>query len=288
MRSKPQRRHSPFWPERNAITRQDDTGNEPGLSEAVAGHSNLRPSVRGLHGHRLERPLGRMPLPPRISGGVTPTAWPIRRPCCWCGPASEDLQAGCRQPGTRRAGPACSRQAGFPGGCGDGEGPAVWRGPRVCRCPVCRLPGSFRVGQRRGFRAGVGTAGARPPGGACAGLLPGPAWLAGCGGVGVFKRVGALPSLAGPRSWWCVRRCPTLPHPPGCSTIGAAGLSFRVRDGSGRFPRAVAAATLVPCAPGCFPGRGGLRWATPGGGLPRVLFSCVGVSVPGGCWLGTA
>ena len=41
-----------------------------------------------------------------------------------------------------------------------------------------------------------------------------------------------------------VRRCPTLPHPPGCSTIGAVGLSFRVRDGSGRFPHAMAAVTL--------------------------------------------
>ena len=30
------------------------------------------------------------------------------------------------------------------------------------------------------------------------------------------------------------RRCPTLPHPGGCSTIGAGGLSFRVRNGAGR------------------------------------------------------
>jgi hypothetical protein len=43
-----------------------------------------------------------------------------------------------------------------------------------------------------------------------------------------------------------VRRCPTLPHPSGCSTIGAAGLSFRVRDGTGRFPHAMTAVTLVP------------------------------------------
>ena len=42
-----------------------------------------------------------------------------------------------------------------------------------------------------------------------------------------------------------VRRCPTLPHPGGCSTIGAGGLSFRVRDGSGRFPSAMAAVTCV-------------------------------------------
>ena len=42
-----------------------------------------------------------------------------------------------------------------------------------------------------------------------------------------------------------VRRCPTLPHPGGCSTIGAGGLSFRVRNGSGRFPSAVTAVTCV-------------------------------------------
>ena len=42
-----------------------------------------------------------------------------------------------------------------------------------------------------------------------------------------------------------VRRCPTLPHPGGCSTIGAGGLSFRVRNGSGRFPSAMAAVTCV-------------------------------------------
>src|SRR5215475_3502811 len=41
-----------------------------------------------------------------------------------------------------------------------------------------------------------------------------------------------------------VRRRPTLPHPGGCSTIGAGGLSFRVRDVSGRFPAAMAAVTL--------------------------------------------
>ena len=33
-----------------------------------------------------------------------------------------------------------------------------------------------------------------------------------------------------------VRRCPTLPHRLECSTIGAGGLSFRVRNGSGRWP----------------------------------------------------
>lgn len=41
----------------------------------------------------------------------------------------------------------------------------------------------------------------------------------------------------------CVRRCPTFPPVQG-SIIGAGRLSFRVRDGTGRFPAAVAAVTL--------------------------------------------
>src|SRR5690625_5869114 len=45
--------------------------------------------------------------------------------------------------------------------------------------------------------------------------------------------------------WLCVRRCPTLPHPWGGSTIGAERLSFRVRDGTGRFPFAVTAVTRL-------------------------------------------
>ena len=64
-----------------------------------------------------------------------------------------------------------------------------------------------------------------------------------------------------PRVWWMwgqgpsgvggpcfcggVRRCPTLPPSLVGSTIGAGGLSFRVRNGSGRFPFAVAAVTFV-------------------------------------------
>lgn len=43
-----------------------------------------------------------------------------------------------------------------------------------------------------------------------------------------------------------VRRCPTLPQGPPCSTIGAVSLSFRVRNVSGRFPDAMAAVTRAP------------------------------------------
>ena len=41
-----------------------------------------------------------------------------------------------------------------------------------------------------------------------------------------------------------VRRCPTLPQGPPCSTIGAVRLSFRVRDVTGRFPHAMTTETL--------------------------------------------
>ncbi len=40
------------------------------------------------------------------------------------------------------------------------------------------------------------------------------------------------------------RRRPTLPHSCPCSTIGAEGLNFRVRDGNGCFPFAIATENL--------------------------------------------
>ena len=41
------------------------------------------------------------------------------------------------------------------------------------------------------------------------------------------------------------RRRPTLPHRHQCSTIGSEGLSFRVRNVTGRFPFDMAAETLL-------------------------------------------
>lgn len=56
---------------------------------------------------------------------------------------------------------------------------------------------------------------------------------------------------ATPRKGWLpveeVRRRPTLPPRPRSSTIGAEGLSFRVRNGTGRFPFAMTAETLWSC-----------------------------------------
>ena len=61
--------------------------------------------------------------------------------------------------------------------------------------------------------------------------------------------VGKRETGPSPKGWPCsssvVRRRPTLPQPLGCSTIGAERLNFRVRDGTGCFPFAMAAVTLV-------------------------------------------
>ena len=76
-------------------------------------------------------------------------------------------------------------------------------------------------------------------------------------GCGVFTRPRGVVRAPGPggrvsgcaQGWGldtkCVwRRCPTLPHPGECSTIGAGRLSFRVRNGTGRFPAAMTTVTL--------------------------------------------
>lgn len=62
-----------------------------------------------------------------------------------------------------------------------------------------------------------------------------------------------------------VRRCPTLPHTPVCSTIGAVGLSFRVRNGTGRFPYAITTVTLLTNPQGV--------------GVGNLVFDCVGLCV---------
>ena len=77
----------------------------------------------------------------------------------------------------------------------------------------------------------------------------------------------------GPRPM-CVRRCPTLPHPPGCSTISAVGLSFRVRNGTGRFPHAMTAVTLCP-----HPG-----WPRFGGFFPGGKFLGYNSALVGAVW----
>jgi hypothetical protein len=59
------------------------------------------------------------------------------------------------------------------------------------------------------------------------------------------KSQGPLPVEAAPARY--VRRRPTLPRGPPRSTIGAEGLNFRVRNGTGYFPFAMATETLWRC-----------------------------------------
>ena len=70
----------------------------------------------------------------------------------------------------------------------------------------------------------------------------------------------------------CARWCPTLPHPGGCSTIGAVRLSFRVRDGAGRFPVAVTTETTT--------------WAVRQCVLVILLSSCLATHTVCGWWCG--
>ena len=55
--------------------------------------------------------------------------------------------------------------------------------------------------------------------------------------VGVRNAVGSWNLLFQDPTVSVLWRCPTLPHPPRCSTIGACGLSFQVRNGGWAFPR---------------------------------------------------
>ena len=101
--------------------------------------------------------------------------------------------------------------------------PRVWGGPVAvwvpevsCLCPGMReAPGVF-VGVC-GFGPGPVSDMGKAPWGVCSKGLP--------------VRV--------------MRRRATLPHPVGCSTIAVPGLSFRVRNGTGRLTWAMAAANLL-------------------------------------------
>ena len=55
--------------------------------------------------------------------------------------------------------------------------------------------------------------------------------------VGVRNAVGSWNIVFQDPTVSVLWRCPTLPHPPRCSTIGACGLSFQVRNGGWAFPR---------------------------------------------------
>src|ERR1019366_4661057 len=55
-------------------------------------------------------------------------------------------------------------------------------------------------------------------------------------------------TLISERGLYLCRQLPTLPHTFACSTIGPAGLNFRVRDGNGWNPRGKITDNLEPSA----------------------------------------
>ena len=110
----------------------------------------------------------------------------------------------------------------------------------------------------------------------CAGLARVVVWVCGC----VW---GGRACVRGPPSG-VLWRFPTLPHPLGCSTIGAAGLSFQVRNVAGRFPGAVTTTRLCrPSPPFVGPLCGGAScWPAVwrgGGWVGRGSYSGCGVLV---------
>ena len=54
--------------------------------------------------------------------------------------------------------------------------------------------------------------------------------------INIFGQKERARLISQPGSYLCRQR-PTLPHTFACSTIGPAGLNFRVRDGNGWSPR---------------------------------------------------
>ena len=99
------------------------------------------------------------------------------------------------------------------------------------------LPGGWRcAAEPRDVPAGLRHGQGRPHLG-CAVRHPGPAVL-------VVNAAKPPDVMSGGFAGMVVRRRPTLPQGPPCSTIGAVRLSFRVRDVTGRFPHAMTTETL--------------------------------------------
>ena len=122
-------------------------------------------------------------------------------------------------------------------------------------------------------------------GGACALLRAWSRARACVGWFGVWVCVGGPRLCARPPLGGVLWRFPTLPHPLGCSTIGAAGLSFQVRNVAGRFPGAVTTTRLCrPPPPFVGPPCGGVSWPAVwwvgwGGWVGRGSYSGCGSSI---------
>ena len=75
------------------------------------------------------------------------------------------------------------------------------------------------------------------------------AWPKACGFEPVRHKKEKATNISVDSLYLCRQR-PTLPHTFACSTIGPAGLNFRVRDGNGWIPRGKITDNLMqPLAP---------------------------------------
>ena len=119
-------------------------------------------------------------------------------------------------------------------------------------CPVCRSGSPARSGSARrpdrATRPREAAAPGLPPRGGSPGAAASRGRVARSGRRAEPERAGEPERQTGHPRWrvprWGCRRRPTLPRPLGRSTIGAAGLNGRVRDGNGCGPCALVASVV--------------------------------------------
>jgi hypothetical protein len=164
-------------------------------------------------------------LPASSTGGA-------RRTCArWERCSAADPTGACHRASTSAASHPASTSGAYPPACQIAASPRAsqiaaspraWSNgasPPTCRYGACHVPAAFAPVPRSRL------------------ILPDPC-----------SRLHAETTKGHPRVALCrknVRRRPTLPPSHPSSTIGAERLSFRVRNGTGRFPLAMAAETLL-------------------------------------------
>ena len=203
----------------------------------IRAHAGPRPGQR----IRVPDPNDRGTVRPHLPGGRDGRS-----------PPTADAPRICERPreASRLPGPEDERDKGG----NRGTRPGIYEGPRE---PNPRIRGSSRNATRiRGLRKERGkreTGGGDPPGEG--GRNPGPPQgpgrepdrNPGTGPPDIRKGSREPPQgLDRDPIQQCKRRRATLPHPLKCSTIAVQGLSFRVRNGTGRLTLAMVAANLQP------------------------------------------
>ena len=198
-----------------------------GMSRSTSRHRTCIPCLCRPQGMQPSLPCGPRSCQSRVRRKQTPGRpdMPVagRRVCpVMRGPANAGRSRRCPAPSVWLCMPPHTRRNGSP--------KAI---PLVPICRACRVCGWVLAGSRTGCAMGLSRLGLFVP---CSGVGGG---LRSC--PGYAEKGGGTLVVSPPCEVW-VRRRATLPHPSGCSTIAVPGLSFRVRNGSGRLPWAMAAA----------------------------------------------